>query len=293
MNRIYGTASGKSHIPSISNSRLHPLNGFSIVTDIFYYRAQKEEEEWNKISYEYDAYAKKLKASLEKRSAGIHLDPGQLSAKAKGKRRATGELADLDLFVPHELEVPPEFHSALRLANSVVGHGEDRIASTSRKASMEAEIKARLGDVHYKVDQIFSYVSAARTTVNIAEKALNERFDILSSNLASRMNPVLPQQTESVPGPSTQMLSTYVSSDVTRTRPDPLDLMRALSRVDRERPPAMVGDAARRAAREVQRAEENGVGAVGDRRLTLPPATPSRKMPGTPRRGNTPSRDRA
>lgn len=67
--------------------------------------------------------------------------------------------------------------------------------------------------------------------------------------------------------------------------------MRALTRVDKERPPGMVTDAAWRAAREVQRVGESGVGAVGKRRLTGVPVTP-KKMPGTPRRGNTPGRDR-
>ncbi|PFH48311.1 hypothetical protein AMATHDRAFT_65800 [Amanita thiersii Skay4041] len=76
-----------------------------------------------------------------------------------------------------------------------------------------------------------------------------------------------------------------------------LDLIRALTRVDRMRPPAMVGDAARRAAREVQRVGESGVGAVGERRITTAGGcvlhTP-RKMPATPRRGGdrTPRRDR-
>lgn len=78
---------------------------------------------------------------------------------------------------------------------------------------------------------------------------------------------------------------------------DPQDLLRALSRVDAERPPALVGDAARRAVREVQRVNEGG--GVGERRLTSTGlglasaqggATP-RKTVGTPRRG-TPGRER-
>ncbi|KAK2465940.1 hypothetical protein APHAL10511_001581 [Amanita phalloides] len=92
---------------------------------------------------------------------------------------------------------------------------------------------------------------------------------------------------------------------------DPRDVFRALSRVDQTRPPAMVGDAARRAAREVQRVGESGVQVVGERRLTGVGAgaggssssaggtggmlhTP-RKAPTTPRRGGdrTPRRDRS
>jgi kinetochore protein Mis13/DSN1 len=67
--------------------------------------------------------------------------------------------------------------------------------------------------------------------------------------------------------------------------------MRALTRVDQERPPGTVGDAAWRAAREVQRVGESGVGAIGERGLTGVLATP-KKIPGTLRRGNTPGRDR-
>ena len=66
---------------------------------------------------------------------------------------------------------------------------------------------------------------------------------------------------------------------------DPQDLFRALSLVDRKRPPGMVGDAARRAARDVARAGESGIGAIGER--------PVQKVPTTPRRGDrTIRRDR-
>ncbi|KIM40720.1 hypothetical protein M413DRAFT_446110 [Hebeloma cylindrosporum] len=265
---------------------------------------QAEEESWKKVSYGYDAYAKKLQSSLEKRAADLQLDPQAMSAKAKGKRRATGDITDSEInLIPQDHELPPEFHSAAALAKSILGHrtvGDDRIAGGGRRAStrlnlnreeMEAEIKHRLQSLEYKVDRIFTFTSAARTTTNVAEKALNERFDILTANLTSRINP-FPQPAEEVGSGSTQLLSTYVNEPRAKsTAPDPMDLMRALSRVDQERPPTQVGDAARRAAREVQWADERGVAAVGDRRLTEVPATP-KKTPATPRRGNTPSRDR-
>ena len=269
------------------------------------HRFQAEEESWKKVSYGYDAYAKKLQSSLEKRAADLQLDSQAMSAKAKGKRRATGDVSDLEInLIPQDHELLPEFHPALALAKSVLGHrsvGDDRIAGGGRRAStrsnlnreeMEAEIKHRLQSLEYKVDRIFSFTSAARTTTNIAEKALNERFDILTANLTSRINP-FPQPAEEVgSGSSTQLLSTYVAEPRSKsTAPDPMDLMRALARVDEERPPTQVGDAARRAAREVQWADERGVVAVGGRRLTEVPATP-KKTPATPRRGNTPSRDR-
>ncbi|KAH9484233.1 Kinetochore protein mis13 [Psilocybe cubensis] len=271
-------------------------------------QAQAEEESWKKVSYGYDTYTKGLQSSLEKRAAAVQLDPGALSAKAKGKRRATGDLSEMEsYFIPQEHEISPEFRPALALAKSVLGHravGDERPigggAVAGRRGSMnmsrsdiEAELKRRLPELEYKVDQIFAFVSAARMTTNIAEKALNERFDLLSAKLASRT--VLHTEGGEVaaaPRTAAGLLATYVAPAGTMKGPaDQLDLLRALSRVDRERPAAMVGDAARRAAKEVQRAAESGAVAVGDRRLTSVPATP-RKTPGTPRRGNTPSRDR-
>jgi kinetochore protein Mis13/DSN1 len=150
----------------------------------------------------------------------------------------------------------------------------------------EAELDKRLGSaLEFKIDQISSFINAARVTTHIAEKALNERFDIIASNLKSRLNPHPP------PSDSSQMLTTYNINPRSTAIPDPLALMRALTRVDKERPPGMVTDAAWKAAREVQRVGESGVGAVGPRRLTGVPVTP-KKMPGTPRRGNTPGTDR-
>ena len=163
---------------------------------------------------------------------------------------------------------------------------------TRHADEIEAELEKRLGSaLEFKVDQIFSFVNAARVTTCIAEKALNERFDIIASNLKSRLNPHPPHPPPSSTADSTQMLTTYITNPRSTAIPDPLDLMRALSRVDKERPPGMVTDAARRAAREVQRVGESGVGAVGKKKLTGVPVTP-KKMPGTPRRGNTPGRDR-
>jgi kinetochore protein Mis13/DSN1 len=162
---------------------------------------------------------------------------------------------------------------------------------TRHADEIEAELDKRLGfSLEFKIDQIFSFVNAARATTYIAEKALNERFDIIASNLKSRLNPH-PPRPPSAAADSTHMPTTYITNPRSTAVPDPLYLMRALTRVDKERPPGMVTDAAWRAAREVQRVGESGVGAVGERRLTGVPVTP-KKMPGTPRRGNTPGRDR-
>ncbi len=204
--------------------------------------------------------------------------PHAMSAKAKGKERAMGDVTDLETsLIPKEDELSPEFHPALALAKSVLGYraiADDRIAGGRRgslldREKMEEEIKQRFSNVEYKIDYIFSRLNAARTTTNVAERMLNERFDILSTNLTSRIRPFL--QLGEVAGDPTgsasssrQLLSTYVAEPRSQIAgPDPLVLLRTLSRVDQERPPTQVSDAAQRAARELQRADEVGKTAVG------------------------------
>jgi kinetochore protein Mis13/DSN1 len=255
-----------------------------------------EEESWKKVSYGYDAYAKKLQASLEQRSTALKIDQQSLSAKAKGKRPATGELDGYESnLYPKEHELPPNFRYSLALAKDVLGHhakGDERLIPTARygakspklnREQMEAELKRRMGTLEFQYDQLFNWANTIRVTTGIAERALNERFDALTSNLTSRITSIPPPADISA-SPSTHLLSTHVTHLRSKSiGPDPAMLLRALSRVDMERPPAQVGDAARRAAREVQRAGDSNVG------LTVP-TTPNRRPPGTPRRGATPSR---
>jgi len=233
-------------------SVLPPFMSFVLIF-YYYYRADAENETWKEVGFKYKAYGEKLQASLQERIAA------STSISVETMRPETRNIDE-----------------------------------------MEAELDKRLGSaLEFKIDQIFSFVSAARATTYIAEEALNERFDIIASNLQSRSNPHPHPpiaDSSSGSGSSTQILTTYVRNPHSKSAPngadpDPLDLMRALTRVDKERPPGMVGDAAWRAAREVQRVGESGVAAVGERRLTGVPVTP-RKVPGTPRRGNTPGRDR-
>lgn len=89
----------------------------------------------------------------------------------------------------------------------------------------------------------------------------------------------IPGRSHSVPPPPPLPSTSHL--------PDPHTLLRALTRVDAARPPGQVSDAARRAAREVQRAEESGIGPIaGDRRVTLLPGMASGvNVPATPRKG--------
>lgn len=282
------------------------------------YRAQAEDEGWKKVSYDYEAYTKKLQTSLDKHTAANTTttgEPSTPSAKAKGKRRATTDTETCAL--PREHELSPEFQRSSALARSVLGLrdqdlGDDRIAcpsssqrpGTQTREELESELDRRLPLLQFKVDKLYTWASAAKRTVDIGEASLNERFEVLNANLDAKLHPrALPSRSGSGEGSGANVLSSYVcssSSAVPGGTVAPLELLRALGRVDKERPPALVGDEARRAAREVQRREESGVGAVGDRRLTVTviPATP-RKPPGTPRRdrererGGTPGRERS
>src|SRR6266511_3580018 len=57
------------------------------------------------------------------------------------------------------------------------------------REEMEAEIERLIPGLEYTLDQIYSWMSAAKGTTDIAERMLNEKFDMLSANLVSRVNP--------------------------------------------------------------------------------------------------------
>ena len=231
-------------------------------------RAEAENEAWQEVGFKYKVYGEKLRASLQERAAAIY-NPDQ-SISSTSPLTAT--------------------------ALSQIRH----------TAEIEADLDKRLGSaLEFKMDQISSFISTASAATYIAQKSLNERFDIIASNLKSRSKPYPhpphggPSATADPSSSSTQVITTYITNPLSKSTSssrtasstaNPLDLMRALTRVDKDRPPGMVGDAAWRAAREVQRVGESGSGAVGGRRLRGVPVTP-RKIPGTPRRGNTPRRD--
>ena len=123
-----------------------------------------------------------------------------------------------------------------------------------------------------QVDQVEMFTYSAAQAALITEELLDHRFGLLSKRL-----------TDISSGPSAPAVSSAPE--------DPRDLLRALARVDSERPPKDVGDSVRRARREVQRA---GAGEGGERRLTSVGAgAGAAATAGTPgRRGGTPGRER-
>lgn len=130
-----------------------------------------------------------------------------------------------------------------------------------------------------QTDDFHALVNTAIQTAGVAETDLNRRFAHLSRTLHARtQHAARPPTTQSTPP-----LSTYLP----QRRADPSesrDLFRALARVDAARPPAQVGLAASRAAREVLRAQDTP---ASERRITpvAPPTPRTPRRPGTPGRG--------
>ncbi|EIW57165.1 uncharacterized protein TRAVEDRAFT_149392 [Trametes versicolor FP-101664 SS1] len=234
-------------------------------------QSKQEADAWKELSDSYDSHRKSVHAEMEKRKRAL------AAWKAKGKERASAE--DLDDWDVERRDLPEQLlsHGSLELARGIV-LGE---------ASKRNPLSGRLQELEYTMDRVHNFANAALQTTRVAEADLDRRFALLNISLASRSQP-----TASASQTDPTSLSSYIPP--THPRPpatDPQDIFRALSRIDAERPLTEVGDAARRAIREVQRATDASVG-MAERRLTgVPPPTP-RKPPGTPRRGNTPGKGR-
>jgi kinetochore protein Mis13/DSN1 len=283
---------------------------------------EDEEAAWKEVDSFYDTFVKKERTRIDNRkrdleSVASHSHDGAKSAKAQGKQKATVNGDDQDLtWLPSEQHLPESQRSIVGLCKSllsipqargeerVVGPGSGQSLSRIEKEQAEERLKQRYADLQFNLDQIHSYVNTARAATRVAEAELDKRYRVLSMALSAKLGEgqqpsPFPSMSTSSSNAAAQTLKGYLPDNVAHPQPrsqsqDPRDLFRALAHVDSERPPQKIGDEVRRAARELQRIGEAGGAAVGARRLTLPPSgqqTP-RKVPGTPRRGNTPGRDR-
>ena len=248
------------------------------------YRAKAEDQAWVEVSQFYNSYRENSESALKRQPL--------LSAKSKGKQRAT----HTEIWSTMGRELPPQFQGqkgvdvALRLIEE---------ASTSTGSS--TKVKERLTGIELKVclvefsilyppshklcvqlDDVNQKSRAALECTHRIEDELDRRFADLDSVITStNVLPPIPRDTllprlPHIPhGSNPHPIVT-----------DPHDVLHALSRIDMQRPPTQVGDSARRAAREVQRANESS---NAERKLTGVPNTP-RKAPGTPRRAGTPGR---
>ncbi|KAL1727391.1 hypothetical protein EV714DRAFT_253907 [Schizophyllum commune] len=229
--------------------------------------AEARYEEWNQCRYTYDEYIKKERAKLEKEKQG------DLSTKARGKQRAD-EPELPESYFPQEHLIPDE---------TTRRHVAIAREATTSGPTLAQKRRQRFDQFKFDADQLRDFAHSARTLVRLASDALDARFAQLRGRLiASGGAPYV------AGGGSAEVLNAYARP--TAAAPDAQTLLRALFRVDAQRPQARQGQAAMSAARELRELDERGAG--GERRLTagVVPPTPKRQVPGTPRRGTTPGR---
>ncbi|KAF7981281.1 hypothetical protein HWV62_34185 [Athelia sp. TMB] len=219
-------------------------------------KAKAEEKAWLDVANYYNNYQAGALVEMQKRAT-----PGN----GKGKQKATPQEVEA-WSSPRDSELPESFRGKMgvALARSVMEDADDL---------SKGPIQQRLKELEFK-------------TTNAAAEDLDTRFAVLSHALASRSGLVQPTRPVST---TSSLLSAPTPTSHATPLHDPQDLLRALTRLDAARPPAQIGDAARRAVREVERV---GPAAGAERRLTIAaPATP-RKSASTPRRGGTPGKER-
>lgn len=229
--------------------------------------AEAQDEEWKGARHIWDERIKTGRAKLEK-DKQTHL-----SNKAKGKQRADGSSAFNEVSLPQDHLIHDE------ITRRLVASARDLITSGTRLARTRRE---RLDRLAFDVDQLRDAAHSARTLVRCASDVLDSRFAFLGERLLA-----LGAAPYIAGGGSAQVLNAYARPGAAAA--DPAAILRALARVDGQRPAARLGDAAQNAARELRKLDERG---VGERRLTagVVPPTPKRLVPGTPKRGTTPGR---
>ncbi|KLO05495.1 hypothetical protein SCHPADRAFT_896210 [Schizopora paradoxa] len=230
-------------------------------------KLKKEDLAWAEVAQYYNAHRESVLASINQQQRART----PLSAKAKGKQRANSqEPEDLD---PWENELPPRFRGpdGFDLAKRFVGSGVENVGKGSGMSD----------DLRYK------------KLVEISAADLDERFSLLNISLAQRTLPPTNPSSLGNPSPLSNFVPVTALPTSRHQGPDPLELLRAISRTESSRPRS---DAARRAAKDVQRVNEirsaGESAGLQERKLTdVPPPTP-RKPPGTPKRSTTPSAGR-
>ncbi|KAI6039759.1 Mis12-Mtw1 protein family-domain-containing protein [Pisolithus marmoratus] len=274
-------------------------------------RAEAEAEAWSRADNFYSTYATSSKAELETRRDSFK---PPLSAKARGKQRAVSQEPEKEgdgwrWMIPSEEDLSERFRSKVDMKvveDAMADELRYRSGSSSRD---DGDLQDEdIQDLRFKLDSLSEYVHSAVHVTSIVEADLDHRYSLLSDAICARSRSVPPQHHHPTlalagrrKGGSSTTHSLRHPHDVPPHPPgeSSRDLLRALSRIDKERPPGKIGDAVRRAAREVQRVQEGlGMSGVGERKLTdLPPppgvgssngigvaaATP-RKVPGTPRK---------
>jgi kinetochore protein Mis13/DSN1 len=162
--------------------------------------------------------------------------------------------------------------------------------NASGKRAM-SPLTLRLEEVESKVDRVHSCLHISQQLMTRTTRHLDKRFEALATALAVRSQPTAQPSDVSTLAGLVSANPNPPSGTGQGVPPDTLSILRALTRTDLEHPRREMGDAARKAAREVQRVnstpgKQSAGGAAGSsRRLT---AVTPRVTPGTPRRAGTP-----
>ncbi|EIW84568.1 hypothetical protein CONPUDRAFT_135918 [Coniophora puteana RWD-64-598 SS2] len=271
-------------------------------------RAKNEFDAWSRVDHFYTSYSDQTSADLEKRRASL-LPP---SAKARGKQRAASQEPpnpddEWEWMIPRPEDMAPEFKEEvdLELVQRVMrgGTGTGTTSKSQKGQKGHRPIPAggaaeRIQDLRFRSDALWAHASAAAQTADKAQRELDLRFSLLGQALdraralnhhhqpqpadgsASLVGFVNVASSSSLRRSATDPIAgagTAASTSQARSIAggDPLELFRALSRVDSARPPVQMGDAARRAVRAVQRVQEGGGLGAGERKMVgVPPSTP-------------------
>lgn len=301
-------------------------------------RMQQEQQSWDGAVSHYNNVCARLVSDPDVESTPG--PPHTPSAKAKGKQRALDETQSASIFshLTRERDIQGldlaqrilSSTSSAALANSQsselawnIDHLYSLIHSGAQvKNTMETELDRRYGILadslraRYRDD-----VASHRSDTGSDQDRPADNDDEFIGWMVARYLPRISGSglgiggsfgLNAIPPGGLDMPGSSAAHARGPVKLDPQELLRALTRVDSQRSSDKVSEPARRAAREVRRAEESGavLGVSGnERRLTFTEPggggylnggsgagmgglqTP-KKMPGTPRRGSTPGRDR-
>jgi len=228
-------------------------------------RYDREHEAWRSLISAHKSYAAKDISRTKEQLA-------QLSDKARGKLKATIE----PLQVPNPANLDDHARHYSRIATRVLGlSGAEDVEG---KWGLEEQIQSRMAGTELSLDRLHRFSSVARMQALVGEGVLDLHYRDLSDLLLARTNV------------STHSIVPFLSTPDIQ-QPSPHALLRALAATDRKRAPGTFSQGAMEARREVLRIEQSGGQTAGaaHRVTPAPPMTP-KKIPGTPRRGNTPGR---
>ncbi|EIN10116.1 hypothetical protein PUNSTDRAFT_52198, partial [Punctularia strigosozonata HHB-11173 SS5] len=252
---LYGSAMGKQPTPVKEQNEQNVKNRareqrFNAEIDAM----KAEDQAWAKAAEFYNSYQASVLAELETKKL------------QKAKAKADPGADDVD-----DRLLPPTFRGpgGVQLARAVLA---DEIPRRNKLAE-------RVSALPFEIDRMHASVSAARLYTHAVESHLDSYFASLS--LATHSSTSASTSRPPRLNPAPRPLSEPPAAKLDEPR-SPRDLLRALARVDVERPPTKVSEAARKAMREVQRAAKERADVMH---------TP-RKPPPTPRRDRTPGRER-